>query len=49
MPEKNGPYDDEDQTQQENKDGDAVDPMHIPHPLGMRGIRVPFFNEEILG
>jgi hypothetical protein len=49
MLKKKEPDDHKDQTQQENKDGDAVDPMHIPHPLRMRRIRVPLLNVEILG
>jgi hypothetical protein len=45
---KKDPHDHKDQTQQENKDGEAVDPMHIPHPLSVRRIRIPFFDVEIL-
>jgi hypothetical protein len=40
--------DHKDQTGQENEQRDPVDPMHIPHPLRMRGIRVPLLYVEIL-
>jgi hypothetical protein len=46
--ENKDPQDQKDQPQQEHKNGDAVDPMHIPHPLGIRRIRIPFFDVEIL-
>jgi hypothetical protein len=44
---KKDPHDHKDQTQQENKDGEAVDPMHIPHPLSVRRFRVPLFDVKI--
>jgi hypothetical protein len=47
--ENKDPQDQKDQSQQEHKDGDTVDPMHIPHPLRIRRIRVPLLNVEILG
>jgi hypothetical protein len=45
--EKKKPDDHKDQPQKENKDGDPVDPMHIPHPGSIRGIGVPLLNVEI--
>jgi hypothetical protein len=45
--EKDQPDDHKDQPDQEHKDGDTVDPMHVPHPLGMRRIRIPLFNVEV--
>jgi hypothetical protein len=45
--EKKQPDDHEDQPQEKHKDGDPVDPMHIPHPLGIRRIRIPLLNVEI--
>ena len=32
---------------QEHKDRYPVDPVHVPHPLGIRLIRVPLFNVEV--
>jgi hypothetical protein len=34
--------------QQEHKNRDPVDPMHVFHPLGMRRIGIPFLNVEVL-
>ena len=48
MLKKKKPDNHKDQPQQEDKNGDAIDPMHIPHPLAVRGIRIPFLNVEIL-
>jgi len=49
MPPEKKQFDDhKDQTGQEYEQRDPVDPMHIPHPLRMRGIRVPLLNVEIL-
>jgi hypothetical protein len=45
--ENKDPQDQKDQPQQEHKDGYPVDPMHISHPLGIRRIRIPFFDEEV--
>jgi hypothetical protein len=45
--EKNEPDDHKDQPQQKHKDGDTVDPMHIPHPLRIRRIRIPLLDVEI--
>jgi hypothetical protein len=45
--EKNQPDDHKDQSQEEHKNGDAVDAMHIPHPLSIRRIRVPLLDVEI--
>jgi hypothetical protein len=41
------PEDHNDQADKEHKEGNAVDPMHILHPLGMRCLRIPLFNVEI--
>ena len=46
-PEKNHPDQDDQQTYQKHKNGNAVDAMHIAHPFTMRCIRVPFFNVEV--
>jgi hypothetical protein len=46
--EKNRFNDDKNQPQQENKDSGPVDPMHIPHPLGIWFIRIPLPDIEIL-
>jgi hypothetical protein len=48
MLEKNRSNDDKNQPQQENKDSGPVDPMHIPHPLRIGFIRIPFLDIEIL-
>jgi hypothetical protein len=48
MLEKNRFNDDKNQPQQENKNRDPVDPMHIPHPLRIRFIWIPLLNIEIL-
>jgi len=49
MPLKEKQFDQqEDQSQQENKNADPVDPMHILHPLRMRRVGIPFLNVEIL-
>jgi hypothetical protein len=48
MLKKNRSNDDKDQPQQENKDSGAVDPMHIPHPLRIRLIRIPLLYIKIL-
>jgi hypothetical protein len=32
---------------QKHKDRYPVDPMHIPHPLRIRRIRIPLLDEEI--
>jgi hypothetical protein len=34
---------------QEHENGDPVDPMHIPHPLRVRRIRIPLFDIEVFG
>jgi hypothetical protein len=34
---------------QKHKDRNPVDPMHIPHPLRVRRIRIPFFDIEVFG
>jgi hypothetical protein len=47
-PENKIPYKPENDPGQENKDGDAVDPVHIFHPLGMWRIRIPLLDVEIL-
>jgi hypothetical protein len=46
--EKKKPDDHKDQPQQEDKNRDPVDPMHIPHPLSIRNIGVPLLYIEIL-
>ena len=47
MFEKNCPDDQDDQPNKKHKNGNPVDPMHIPHPLRIRRIRVPLFDVEI--
>lgn len=37
----------DDHRQQEHKNGNAIDAMHIAHPFAMRCIRVSFFDVEI--
>jgi hypothetical protein len=44
---KDQPDDHKDQPQQKHKNGDAVDPMHVFHPLRMWRIRVPLLDVEI--
>ena len=41
------PQNNKDQPQQEHKNGDPVNPMHIPHPLRVRCIRIPFLDVEV--
>ena len=36
-----------DQSNEEHENGYPVDPMHVPHPLAIRRIRVPLFNVEV--
>jgi hypothetical protein len=45
--EKNKPNDHEDQAQEKHEYGDTVDPMHIPHPLSIRRIRITLLDVEI--
>jgi len=40
-PENKDPQDQENDPHEEHKNGDPVDPMHIPHPLSIRRIRIP--------
>ena len=47
--EKDQPDQHDDNSQNEHEDGYPVDPMHVPHPLCVRLLRVPFFDVEILG
>jgi len=45
MPFKEKQFDQqEDQSHQEYKNADPVDPMHIPHPLCIRRIGISFLN-----
>jgi hypothetical protein len=37
-----------DQCNEEHENGYPVDPMHVPHPLRIRRIRVPLLNVEVL-
>jgi hypothetical protein len=46
MPE-NRPHDHNDDRNQEHKDGNAVDPMHVLHPLSMWRIRIPLLDIKI--
>src|SRR5579871_562787 len=46
--EKKQPDNDQDQPQQEHKDRDPVDPVHVLHPLRMRRIGVAFLDVEVL-
>jgi hypothetical protein len=41
------PEQQDNEPRQKHKDRDPVDPMHIPHPLRVWRIRVPFFNIEV--
>ena len=41
------PEDHDDQRDQEHKNGNAVDAMHVSHPFGIRLIRIPFPQVEI--
>src|ERR1700761_8085295 len=36
-----------DQSHQEHENGDPVDPMHIPHPLRIRCIRIPLLDIKV--
>ena len=36
-----------DHPHQEHKNRYPVDPMHVPHPLRIRRIRIPLFNVEV--
>jgi hypothetical protein len=40
--------DQENDPHEEHKNGDPVDPMHIPHPLGIRRIRIPLLDIKVL-
>jgi hypothetical protein len=45
--ENKDPQDQKNKPQQEHKDRDPVDPMHIPHPLRVWRIRIPLLYVEI--
>lgn len=47
FPEKNKSYGNYHKCQQEHEDGNAVDAMHIFHPLAVRCVRVTLFYVEI--
>jgi hypothetical protein len=47
MFEKQVPHDQNDQPYQEHEYGNAVDPMHVSHPLRIRRIRIPLLDIEI--
>jgi hypothetical protein len=47
--ENKDPQDQKNKPQQEHKDGNPVDPMHIPHPLRIRRIRIPLPDIKIFG
>jgi hypothetical protein len=46
--EKNEPDDHDNDSHHEHEDGYPVDPVHIPHPLGIWLFRVSFLYVEIL-
>jgi hypothetical protein len=41
------PKDHDKDRDQKHKDGNAVDPMHVLHPLSAWRIRIPLFDVEI--
>ena len=45
---ENRPNDHDNDREQKHEDGNTVDPMHIPHPLRTRRIRIPFLDIEVL-
>jgi hypothetical protein len=45
--ENKDPQDHKNDPNKEHKDGNAVDPMHIPHPLRIRRIRIPLPNIKV--
>ena len=42
-------YDDNDQRHQEHQDGNAVDAVHVLHPLCARRMGISFFDIEVFG
>lgn len=48
LPEENKPDQHNDQRCQEQQDRQAVDAMHVFHPLRIRRIGVPLFEVEVL-
>jgi hypothetical protein len=43
------PQDQKNKPHEEHEDRNAIDPMHIPHPLRIRRIRIPLLNVKIFG